>query len=219
MQYKNKKIKQLNILLVSLTALFFSSCATLPKATVEMSVLLERQITVLENNHYLIVNKYFEEKKQYAKEIIDKQWYPVFLDEFFKNEAVKEVWEEAIASSNAEARVDALKDIVQVVKEQHDAMTNSIIQPLEQARIECLTAIQNEYEKAKLMNQTITKNISSVNDVHEMRMRLLPAEIQNAENIIYQYMEKADSILDKIQNSIQVYDQNKNKIQEILKID
>lgn len=51
------KIKYLTILLVFV---LFSSCATLPKATVEMSVLLEKQLSTLENNHIAITNRYFE---------------------------------------------------------------------------------------------------------------------------------------------------------------
>jgi len=218
MKKQNTKTKQLLILLF-IGILFFSSCATLPKATVEMSVLLEKQIIALENNHTMIINKYFEEKKQYAKEIIDKEWYPVFLDEFFKNEVVKEVWDEAIASNDAENRMEALKEIIQVIHEKHAEMIDSILLPLEKARLECLAAIQNEYEKAKQMNRTITENISSVQEAQQMRNNLLPTEVTNVENVLFQYMEKADSILDKVQSTIDVHNESESKIKEIFKND
>ncbi len=220
MQYKNKILKQLNILILSVIALFFCSCATLPKATLEMSVLLEKQITALESNHIMIVNKYFEEKKQYAEEIIiEKEWYPAFLNEFFKNEVVKEVWEEAVETNDVETRMEVLKEIIQVIHEERIEMHDSMIQPLEKMRIECISAIQSEYEKAKQMNRTITENISSVSEVQEMRNNLLPTEIKNIENIMFQYMEKADAILDKVQATIDVHDESKNKINEIFKND
>ncbi|MDR2084889.1 MAG: hypothetical protein LBP67_07835 [Bacteroidales bacterium] len=215
---KNLKNKYLGILFL-LAMVLFVSCATLPKATVEMSILLEKQITALESNHIMIVNKYFEDKKQYAEEIIEKEWYPAFLDEFFKNEVVKEVWEEAVESNDAETRMEALKEIIQVIHEKRTEIMDSMIQPLEKTRIECISAIQSEYEKAKQMNRTITENISSVNEAQEMRNNLLPTEVKNVENIMFQYMEKADTILDKVQTTIEVHNESKNKINEIFKND
>jgi prophage DNA circulation protein len=188
----------------------------LPKATVEMSVLLEKQIIALETNHISITNKYFEEKKINAKEIIDKVWYPLFLEEFFKNTTVQEVWEEVSVTSDNEKKMETLKEIVQVIQEKYNVMMDSTLLPLEVSRIECITAIQKEYQKAKQMSRTISENISSVNDVQELRNQFIPVDMGNIEDIMYQYMQKADGILDKVQNAINIYEKNEDKINKII---
>ena len=208
----NKLINNRLCLLFLLWIILFSSCTTLPKATVEMSILLEKQIIALENNHKMIINEYFEARKQYAREVIDNEWYPLFLENFFKMKDVKEVWEEAVSATDTKERMETLKDIVQVVQAEYNNMINSVIQPLEKDRIECLTVVQNEYQKAKLMNRTIAENISSVQEVQEIRNNLLPTELKNAEEIMHQYMQKAETILDNVQDAIKAYEKyEKNK--------
>ena len=186
-------------------AILFTSCATLPKATIEMSVLLEKQISVLENNHVDIINLYFEEKKSNAKTTIEKEWYPLFLEEFFKNEIVKEIWDDAVKIDSTEKRMKALKEIVQVIHEKYIEILNSVIEPLEKTHIECLTVIQEEYQKAKQMNRAISENIASVHNLQEARNKLIPIDIKGVENIMYQYMQKADNIMNEVQKTINEY--------------
>jgi hypothetical protein len=203
---KYLKIKYIAILVI---ATLLTSCATLPKAAVEMSVLLEKQIDILENNHISMINNYFEEKKLHAKTIIDKKWYPLFLEDFFKKDVVKEIWDEAIKSDDSEERIEAFKDVVQVVQEKYNETLNSMIEPLEKLRIECLTTVQEEYQKAKWMNRVISENISSVHKVQEARNRLMPQNMKNIEDMMYQYMQKADNVMNEVQTIINEYDKNK----------
>ncbi|MHB1108398.1 MAG: hypothetical protein ACYCZ2_18735, partial [Lutibacter sp.] len=58
-------------LIYLLLVVVLSSCASLPKATVEMSILLEQQITGLEKNHLKMVNLYFEERESLALEFLN----------------------------------------------------------------------------------------------------------------------------------------------------
>jgi hypothetical protein len=182
-----------------------------------MSVLLEKQINVIEKHHIDIVNLYFEEKKSHAKAIIDKEWYPLFLEDFFKNNIVKEIWSEAVKTDSIEKRMEALKDLVQVVQEKYNKTLNSTIEPLEKTRIECLTAIQEEYQKAKSMNRMISENISSVHDVQEVRSKLMPQNIKNIEDVMHLYMQKADNVMNETQKILNEYDKNKDKIDKLLK--
>ena len=66
----------------------FTSCATLPKETVEMSVMLEQQISTLETTTISITDKYFEEQQKKAVDFLDNEWYPYFLNQFFKSDKV-----------------------------------------------------------------------------------------------------------------------------------
>lgn len=56
---KSVKSIAISLLFVSL----FVSCASLPRATVDLSMLLEKQISALEQSHIKLINKYFEEKQ------------------------------------------------------------------------------------------------------------------------------------------------------------
>jgi hypothetical protein len=178
-------------------AILLVACATLPKATVEMSVLLEKQIDVLEDNHIKMINLYFEEKKLQAKTVVDNELHPAWLESFFAKDAVKKVWNEAINEDNEEKRMNALKRIVQAVQEEYNELLNSKIEPLETLRIECLIVIQEEYQKARRMNRSITENIASVRDIQKARNELLPHSLKNVEDILYRYLQKVDTIIDK----------------------
>ena len=145
-----------------------------------------------------MVNLYFEEKKLQARTLVDNEW-SVWLESFFAQDVVKKTWNEAINEENAEQKMNALKNIVQVVHGEYNELLRSTMEPLETLHIECVTVIQEEYQKAKRMNSAITNNIASVHDIQKAKSELLPQNLKNVEDILYQYLKKVDAIMDKWQ--------------------
>ncbi|MDR0307059.1 MAG: hypothetical protein LBI42_09525 [Chitinispirillales bacterium] len=181
--------------------LFLASCAsTLPKETVKMSVLLEKQIDVLEKNHIDVINLYFVEKKLQTKTFVDNELYPAWLDDFFGKDVVKKGWNEAVEGDSAK-RMETFKGIVKIVQNEYNVLLQTAMAPLDKLHVESLEAIREEYQKARSMNRTIGENISSVHEVQEARNQLIPQKIKDAEDALHQYLQKADDIVDTMRNS------------------
>ncbi len=195
-----------------------SSCASLPKATVEMSVLLEQQITGLEKNHLKMVNLYFEERESLALEFLNNEWYPMFLDNFFKEEAVVELWEETVNSKNTLERTGNVKMLTVVIQENYMGMRDSLFIPIQRMREEMRIAITEEYKKTRTMNAAITNNIASVNDIQEKRKELLLnfIDYELLENKLNEGLAQLDNIIDRSQKVVDEYKKNETKIEKII---
>lgn len=201
-----------------LLVVVLSSCASLPKATVEMSVLLEQQITGLEKNHLKMVNLYFEERESLALEFLNNEWYPMFLDNFFKEEAVVELWEETVNSKNTLERTGNVKMLTVAIQENYMGMRDSLFIPIQRMREEMRIAIMDEYKKARTMNAAITNNIASVNDIQEKRKELLLnfIDYELLENKLNEGLAQLDNIIDRSQKVVDEYKKNETKIEEII---
>jgi hypothetical protein len=195
-----------------------SSCASLPKATVEMSVLLEQQITGLEKNHLKIVSLYFDERENLALEFLNNEWYPMFLDNFLKEEAVVELWEDTFNSKNKIEQTENVKMLTVVIQENYMAMRDSLFVPIKKMKEEMGIAITEEYKKARAMNAAITNNIASVNDIQEKRKELLSNFIDNAslENKLNVGLAQLDYILNQSQKVVKEYNKKETKTDEII---
>lgn len=205
-------------LIYLLLAAVLSSCASLPKATVEMSVLLEQQIAGLEKNHLKMVNLYFDERENLASEFLNDKWYPMFLDNFFKEDAVIELWEETVNSKNILDRTENVKMLTVVIQENYMVMRDSLFIPIQKMKEEMRIAITEEYNKARTMNAAIINNIASVNDIQEKRKELLSnfIDYESLENKLNKGLNQLDNILDRSQKVVDEYKKNETKVDEII---
>ncbi|MDR2728492.1 MAG: hypothetical protein LBB56_05110 [Chitinispirillales bacterium] len=186
---------------VIFASIFLASCApALPKAAAEMSVLLEKQIDALEKSHIKMINLYFEEKKLQAKAVVDNELYPAWLDDFFAKDVVKKGWNEAAEADSAK-RMETFKGFVQIVQKEYGELLRAAAEPLEKLYAESLSVIKEEYHKARVMNTVIGENISSAQAVLEARSKLIPQNLKNAEDVLNQYLQKADNIINAMQNN------------------
>lgn len=205
-------------LIYLLLAAVLSSCASLPKATVEMSVLLEQQIEGLEKNHLKMVNLYFDERENLALEFLNDEWYPMFLDNFFKEDAVIELWEETVNSKNMLDRTENVKMLTVVIQENYMVMRDSLFIPIQKMKEEMRIAITEEYNKAQTMNAAITNNIANVNDIQEKRKELLSnfIDYESLENKLNEGLNQLDNILDQSQKVVDKYKKNETKVDGII---
>ncbi len=193
-------------------------CASLPKATVEMSNLLERQIDVLQKNNTDIINLYFDEKEKTILTFLDNQWYPAYLDMLFEEEYVQTIWEEAINSVDKRDRMEILKALTQIAQEKYIEQRNILLEPIRQGRKEMQALVISEYQKAKTMNSSITNNISQIQQIQEERTKYL-SKIVDIEKIDVKMQEsllKIDSLFQSTQQWVNKYEDNKDKIDKVL---
>ncbi len=212
---KSVKSIAISLLFVSL----FVSCASLPRATVDLSMLLEKQISALEQSQIKLINKYFEEKQYHALSFLDNEWYPKYLENFFNDGNAEEIWNEIINNSDKKERISDLQMIVLIIQTEYMAMRDSLLLPLETTRRELLSAVQEEYNTARTMNNVVLNNIASVNEIQEARKEYLSklVNVDSVENTIDTYLEKADKILYDAQKGFDKYNEAESKIESIIK--
>lgn len=193
-------------------------CASLPKATVEMSNLLERQIDVLQKNNIDIINLYFDEKEKTILTFLDNKWYPAYLDMLFEEEYVGTIWEEAINSQDKKDRIEILKALTQIAQEKYIAQKNILLVPIQQGRKEMQMLIINEYQKAKTMNSSITNNISQIQQIQEERTKYLSkiVDVEKIDTKMQESLSKIDSLFQSTQQWVDKYENNKDKISNII---
>lgn len=189
-------IKKITLVLI-IQSLLFASCATIPRATVDLSIMLDKQITVLEQSHVALIDVYFGEKEREIIDFLDNEWYPLYLDNFFNDSDVEEVWEEIINSPDKDKRITDLQMVVSVIQSEYSAQRESLLGPLEETRRELLKVVQNEYQKARTMNDAVLNNVASANEVQEVRNAYLAksVDVSFIESTIGTYFDKANSIL------------------------
>jgi len=191
-----------------------SSCAVLPKATLEMSVLMDKQITALEQSHLHLVNLYFDRREKSALDFLNNEWYPVYLNNFLEQETVVTIWNQSLSDSKTLDRVTKMKLITQVTQEAYMQMRDSILEPLTSGRKSMIELIEDEYRKTRAMNSAITNNVASVNEIQEKRNELL-SKIVNRDELngkIDDALLKADSVLNKIQKGLDILKAKETKI-------
>jgi len=194
-----------------------TSCAVLPKATVEMSVLMDKQITALEESHLHLVNLYFDQREKNALDFLNKEWYPVYLNNFLQQKTVATIWNQSLSDSKTEDRVTKMKLITRVTQEAYMQMRDSILGPLTMTRKSMVVLIEDEYRKTRAMNSAITNNVASVNEIQEKRNELL-SKIVNRDELngkIDEALLKADSVLNKIQKGMDVFKAKESKLVEL----
>jgi hypothetical protein len=191
-----------------------SSCAVLPKATLEMSVLMDNQITALEQSHLHLVNLYFDRREKSALDFLNNEWYPFYLNNFLEQETVVTIWNQSLSDSKTVDRVTKMKLITQVTQEAYMQMRDSILEPLTSGRKSMIELIEDEYRKTRAMNSAITNNVASVNKIQEKRNELL-SKIVNRDELngkIDDALLKADSVLNKIQKGLDILKAKETKI-------
>lgn len=189
-----------------------SACASIPRATVELSTLLGKQIDVLEQSHVATINAYYTEKERTIINFIDKTWYPQYLERLFAEPATIEYWNEVL-SEELPQRIESLKEFTVMLQKDYSEEKEMLLTPLQDGKKELLAIVQEHYALAREMNNAITNNVNSAHALQERQKQLLSI-VLDADGIEQQvdlYFQKADSILDKAQTALNTIENQLNK--------
>lgn len=183
--------------------IILSSCASIPKESAELSILLGRQIDALEQGHVATIRAYYKEKELAAIHHLDEVWYRRYLDDLFAQPGTIEFWNEVIKEEPAQ-RIESLKELTDLVQTDYREQREQLLNPLKEQENELLATIQNHYDLARKMNQAITEHVRSAHEVQEKRKQLIAhfADTDKIEKMTDQYLQKADSLLHKVQTTL-----------------
>lgn len=187
-------------LIIGLVSLLSISCATIPRATSDLSIALGSEIELLEKQHITLLNNYFEQRKLDALTFLDDKWYPNYLNNLFKEQVIIDTWEKIVETTDLEEKIEIMEMLTTVIQEEYMAKRQDLLEPIEKYESEVGTAIREQYTKTKNMNATITSNVLSASDVQAKQKEYLSkvVDVDNINEKVNTSISKLDAILKKI---------------------
>lgn len=200
-------------------AVMSTSCATIPRASVDMSLHLEQQLYALKQANESIINSVFETKEQEITTYLDDVWLPKYLEDLFEMPYIKGIWNEMVASNDANERLRVTLWLNKNIQNHYEEVKESLLLPIRQERQLVLQTINGEYDTAIRMNNTILRNIASANSIQEAYRDIASklVDTNKIDSIVANSLKVMDDKLAIVQKSLDIYQKNEQDINDILK--
>jgi len=148
-------------------------CASIPPETPELSAKLGNRISAMEDANITLLHRYFALKREKIDEFIEKEWVPVFAEEFFSNSTISEAWDIIVQENNKPDRMKFLLMIGPKLQMSINKKRIELIRPLDEIERQIERKIRAEYNQARAINNTLTSFLVSASKVDENRRRYL----------------------------------------------
>ena len=210
-------MKRLYLIIIA-TALL-TGCATIPRASVEMSIQLEQQLYALKQANESVINAVFDAKEQNVIIYVDNTLFPEYLNGLFNNPRIQSIWDEMIANDNYEERLEVIIWLNKNIQKQYKETKDSLLLPIKEERVKILKSFNDEFNTAIQMNSTVTRNIASVNTIQEAYNGLASKviDVNRLDSIVTISLQNIDYKLNSIKKGIDAYEKNEDEINNIIK--
>lgn len=118
--------------LIVTAIILLAGCATIPRASVDMSIQLEQQLYALKQANESVINSVFEAKEQNMIAHIDNKIFPVYLDGLFKDPSIQNIWDEMVANNNYEERLEVIVWLNKNVQKKYKETKDSLLLPIKE---------------------------------------------------------------------------------------
>lgn len=205
--------------LIVAAIILLAGCATIPRASVDMSIQLEQQLYALKQANESVINSVFEAKEQNMIAHIDNKIFPAYLDGLFKDPSIQNIWDEMVANNNDGERLEVIVWLNKNVQKKYKETKDSLLLPIKEERARVLKSFNDEFNVAIRMNNTVTRNIASANAIQESYKNLASKliDVNRLDSIVLNSLQVIDGKLNSMQKGIDVYKENEDKIHNILK--
>lgn len=199
--------------------IFVTGCATIPRASVDISIQLEQQLYALKQANESVINSVFDAKEQDLINYIDNKLFPKYLDELFEDPSIQKIWDEMVASKNYEKRLKVIVQFNKNIQKQYKEIQDSLLVPIREEKKHVLKSFNDEFNIAIRMNNTITRNIASANTIKESYQNLASKliDVNRLDSTVLNSLQVLDNKLNSVQEGIDVYKKNEDKINNFLK--
>ena len=213
-------------LVSTILLLGLQGCATIPGEAPELSAELGNRISAIENAHFNLLHKYFDERRQQVDELITNEWVPEFAEQVFTNPAIENVWAEIVRSNNKQDRLQFLVRVGPKLQAKINAKRMELIKPLDDAEKILESTLRDEYQQTRAINNSITSFLISAAKVDENRARYMNMlgvtdqkiadAVDRVDSAVEILLDKAKELPDK-QKRAEKYLEKVNNILEKLK--
>lgn len=156
------------IFLIGFIVLFFS-CVSVPKEAPQLSQELTVQLEELEQAHLALVHKFFDGQRKEVRTFITEEWTPLFAENFFKQPAIAQSWNDIVSSDDKEARLEFISMVAPEMQFQTEKAYQEIVAPLNELESVLIQAIREKYEHSLQINHTLTNFLLTASKTAEIR--------------------------------------------------
>lgn len=199
--------------------ILLTGCASIPKASVDMSILLEQRLYDLRQANQSLINSVFDVKEQNVIAYIDNKLFLEFLDGLFKDSSIQNTWDEMVASKDYKERLRVIVWLNKNIQKKYKEIKDSLLAPLVEERKHVLKLFNDEFDAVIRMNSAITRNIASVNAIQDSYKNLASKfiDVNKLDSMVFDSLKTVDDKLNSIQKGLDIYNKNEDKINDILK--
>lgn len=150
-----------------------AGCVAVPPESARLSSELGTQLDHLETANMNLLKSYFDIKRQQVDSFLEEQWVPMFTTNYFELPEVQQLWHAVVKSSDEKDRVEFIVRTGPALQKQINEKRLELIRPLDELELTLTRRIHEQYNRARLMNSTITAFLLSASEVAETRERYL----------------------------------------------
>jgi SMC interacting uncharacterized protein involved in chromosome segregation len=188
-----------------------SSCVSIPRQAPLLSQELGNRISVLEKSHINILNSYFDHKRKAVDDFMENVWLPEFASTFFSKPEIEEAWKEIVESDDKQGRLEFLLAVGPELQVVINEKRQELVAPLDELERELESAIREEYNMARSMNNTLTSFLTSAAKVKENQQRYLDM-LKITDDKIGKAIDQTDKIVSELLGYAQQVAEAESKI-------
>ena len=149
------------------------ACVTIPREAPELSMQLGSRIAAIEKAHFTLLHKYFNDKRNKVDDFIMEEWVPEFTRQFASDPNIERLWAEIVSSDNKKDRQEFLVRLGPKLQVKINSKRLELIKPLDDAERLLEQTLQEEYQQAIAINNSLTSFLVSAAKVDENRRRYM----------------------------------------------
>lgn len=178
----NMKIKIISVLI---TITIFTSCASIPKETVQLSKVIGSDLVVLHNSHRKMVELYYDKIINDINAFVDEVYSPfvihyvlnIELDKYKNGEpsiyGTIELAGTTMGKSETDDALNIMEEFIGDAKNQIEKKRNELLKPIVKQKRDVIDNINKSYENTIYANSTITGYLESTRKVKESQQEAL----------------------------------------------
>lgn len=148
-------------------------CASIPREAPELSLTLGQRITAIRDANVTLLHRYFDLKRSEVDRFIQELWVPRFAKNVFTNPDVEREWLVIVASDDTQRRLEFILNAASALQGEINRKRNDLIRPLDEFERHIKQTLEDEYDEALSINNTITSFLTSASEVATNRNRYL----------------------------------------------
>jgi len=184
-------MKNWKALLPVLLFLVITSCASVPKESVELSATVGRDLAIVHDSHIQMTRLLFSKMKEDVNRFVDKTYAPYQIS--LAMERQKELAESDDAAENRKSLFLAIKAafspgaseelqaqvltgmgiFVEKINTDIESMREELLTPLIEQEQQVIASIDRAYQQIHYANSIVTGHLSSIVKVHEVQNEIL----------------------------------------------
>lgn len=174
-------IKIINNIVMLILVLVASSCAQVPKESVELSATVGRDMVEMEKAHLAFVNLYYDKLIKDINNFIDNVYLPYQVRSTLNDTATIDYLISTIESARQpddtgkkqKEAVEVMSIYLEEIYREVESYRQSKLKPVKKQKTDLVSNIKESYDRIHYANSIVTGHLASVVKVHDTQNELL----------------------------------------------